>query len=277
MQNDLDQSQNIDSRTIDPNEQKLRNTLMDISSRPGRSLKFSPQGGSKTIKLVAGVFIAILLIGSTALFVSARLNREPTTVDQNQSVTERQFGSDNNSEDYSPSPAGNFQSSSIDFAQSLPPIVKSQNIEAAQGTQATMPDGFAILVASVDKDYKPQSEFDYKKADESGAQYIRVNLIIGNLSDSAMPIGYDDIGLYMDAQTPGNDKIEAKRVTESIYSPVDGQKLGLKQSRKISLHYIVPKNTNNLILAKTKVVIQKADKKSGAEKDPTVTLKIKLD
>lgn len=277
MQPDQNKKQELDSREINPAEEKLRETMIDVSSKPGRKLKFNPSDRNKTLKMIAYLLGGVLLFSLLLIVVLGLFKKAPGELDVREPTADRPFEDNNNSKDYKPSLDGVFEGFSIDTSQEVPAIVSSQSFNISLGQQATLSNGFAVIATSIDRDFKPKSEFDYKKVNESGKQYIRVNLLIGNLSQASMPIGYTDLDLYLQTAESGALKIESQRITEGVFAPVDGQLLGSKQVRKISLHYIINKSATGLSLTKSIQIKQKENKKENIEKNPTLSLNIKLD
>jgi hypothetical protein len=248
---------------------------MTADSKEGRRLKFIPTGTRSKAYLalvgVGGFLVFSLLL--VLIFAGGGTDRKINTISRND-VEQKDLEENNNSEGYLQSRPGDFGDYSLDLNLAQNKLYKSENIEVGLNEQASLQDGFLILAVSVDRDYRPASEFSYKRIAESGDELVRVNFIIGNATNSNMQIGYNDLALYS-VEADGSRK-EAQRVSEDIYSPKDGQVLGGKQSRRVSLHYRV-KRSSQFFIEKTKIYEQRsARERDGEEKTPKLYLKINL-
>jgi hypothetical protein len=241
-----------------------KSAIFDINSRGGKA-KVAAGGG---MLLLIIVFLALLSSGG---------KKAPSgiqTLDTNNNSSTSNQPTNNNSSGYLQSGNGQFSQLTLDVNYALPVMIKSQNYEANLAQQISWQDGFAILAATVDRDYRPASEFDYKAIAEAGDELVRVNFVVGNATDVSIPIGYDDLALY--SITADGTKTESERINEDVYSPKDGQTLGGRKTQNISLHYRVKRGVH-FDIVKTKTINQpKANKSKGEEKFPVLNLKINL-
>lgn len=255
-------------------EQAIKKASIDSESQGGRKMKFIPEGRSSKVAFAAAGFVGIIVILLIVVMLAGGGYGNKQTAEQSAPVEIKDLDPDNNSKGYVQSGPANFGSYSLDLSFGQPAIIKSSFSEAKLGEQISWQDGFAILAASVDRDYRPASEFDYKKIAEAGDELVRVNFLVGNASSVNIPIGYRDLALY--AEGANISKTESARVSEDTYSPKDGQILGAKQTQKISLHFRV-KRDQQFYITKSKTIDQKQAKvKNGEEKKPVLSLKINL-
>lgn len=256
-------------------EQAIKDSGIKAEAKEGRKRKFIPESKSAKVSMILAIFVAallVLLLG--AMLVGGGSSTKKKTAQQSNPVEVKDLDPDNNSAGYIQSPPAAFGIYALDLNFVQPEMIKSTSSEAKLGEQVSWDDGFAILAASVDRDYRPASEFDYKKVAEAGDELVRVNFLVGNATSASIPIGYADLALY--AEGAGMERVESERISEDTYSPKDGQTLGAKQTQKISLHYRV-KRGQQFYITKTKTFDQrKAKVKNGEEKTPTLTLKINL-
>ncbi len=244
-------------------ESKPKSSLLDINSK----------GGKARVGLAIGLVLLILLF---FLVLSLGSSNKPKTTNNLPSETENNNSQpvNNNSAGYIQSPNGQFSDLILDVNYELPRIIKSQGYEANIGQQISWQNGFAVLVASVDRDYRPASEFTYKQIAETGDEIVRVNFVVGNATSQNMMIGYDDLALY--SLTDAGIKSESERFTEDVYAPKNGQILGGKQIQKVSLHYRVKRGEHFNIVKSLTIEQKKAVKSKGEEKFPVLNLKINL-
>lgn len=257
-------------------EQAIKDSTIKSESKSGMRMKFIPDSRSGKVSFAIGGFVGLILV----LLVGVMLFGSSSTLNKNKSTKQltpveiKDLDPDNNSEGYIQSAPANFGHYTLDLSFSQPALIKSSSFEEKIGEQISWSDGFAIVAVSIDRDYRPASEFTYKEVAEAGDELVRVNFLIGNASSNSMTIGYNDLALY--AEAIGMDKVESERISEDTYSPKDGQILGAKQIQKISLHYRV-KRDQQFYITKSKTFDQKQAKiKNGEEKKPTLTLKINL-
>jgi hypothetical protein len=67
-----------------------------------------------------------------------------------------------------------------------------------------------------------------------------------------------------------------ERISEDVYSPKDGQSLGARQTQNISLHFRVKRGSHFNVVKSQSFEQKKARKEKGEEKNPTLSLTIKL-
>lgn len=257
-------------------EQVIKNAAINSESKGGRKLKFVPESHSaKVVFLVGGAIgLIIILLVIILLLSGGRSSTNKNTTSQSTPVVIKDLDPDNNSDGYIQSPPADFGQFSLNLNYPISSMIKSANYEAKIAEQVSWPDGFSILVANIDRDYRPASEFDYKKITEAGDELVRVNILVGNATNANMPIGYSDLQLYAENSELG--RVEPERISEDTYSPVEGQLLGGKQTKKLSLHFSV-KRGQEFSITKTKTFIQNNAKvKDGEEKKPVLNLKINL-
>jgi hypothetical protein len=250
---------------------------MKAAQKEGRRLKFNIQksGSSKAILLLVGAGGLVILGLILVLILSGgESNKNTINTITDSPIEQRDLPEDNNSEGYLQTPPANFGTSTLNLNLTQPTLYRSENVEVNLNEQASMQDGFAVLVSSVERDYRPASEFYYKRIAESGDEIVRVNMLVGNATNANMPIGYGDLAFY--SVQPDGTRKEAERISEDVYSPKDGQVLGGKQSRRVSLHYRVKRGTE-FFLERTKLYEQNSAKeKEGEEKKPVLKVKINL-
>ncbi len=270
----------VDSRQDVPTqhsvaEKVIKDANIESVSKGGRNLKFVPKSRNAKISLVAAGFLSIVVILLLVVMLSSGGSNSSNNAARGLNPVEiKELKPNNNSPGYNPSTSADFGQYSLNLNYPLPSVLKSENMEIKVGQQASWGDGFAIMATSVDRDYRPASEFDYKKIAEAGDELVRVNLLVGNASDSNMLIGYSDLALY--AEASGMTKTQPERISEDIYSPRDGQLLGAKQTAKISVHYRVERG-QGFYITRSKTFQQKQAKtKNGEEKTPTLSLRINL-
>ena len=270
--NEVDSNQN-NTGSATPAEQIIKDVSIESESRTGRKLKFIPESRSAKVSILAASGVgAILILLILVMLIGGGKNNNPTN--QSSPVVVKDLDPNNNSDGYTQSNPANFGQFSLDLNYDQPVMIKSNNFEGKVGDQISWPDGFAILVATVDRDYRLASEYDYKKITEAGDELVRVNVLVGNATNANMKIGYSDLQIYAENTQIG--KVEPERISEDTYSPVEGQILGGKQTKKISLHYRV-KRGQSFYITKTKTFTQNNAKvKNGEEKKPVLTLKINL-
>jgi len=239
-------------------------SLLDINSKSAKAK--AGLGGGLILAII--IFFAVLSMGGSKKDSNV-INTLPSDNSDNSNQP-----TDNNSEGYLQSGNGQFSDLVLDVNYALPTIIKSQNYQVDIGQQVSWQDGFAVLAASIDRDYRPASEFTYKAIAEAGDELVRVNFIVGNATDVSIPIGYNDLALY--SITDSGVKSESERISEDVYSPKDGQILGGRKIQNISLHYRVKRGTH-FDIVKTRTIDQKkANKSKGEEKFPVLNLRIKL-
>lgn len=241
-----------------------KSSLFDINSRGGKARVGL---GGVFILFILTLFI-VLSMGGDGAKKNTNINTLPSDNDTNNQPT------NNNSEGYVQSPNGQFSDLMLDLSFSQPTMIKSQDYEANIGQQISWQNGFAILAASIDRDYRPSSEFTYKQVAETGFEIVRVNFVVGNATNSSIPIGYDDLALY--SVTDAGVRSESERFSEDVYAPKNGQLLGGKQMQKISLHYKVKRGEHFNITRTVTIDQKKANKSKGEEKFPVLNLKINL-
>ncbi|HRV75844.1 MAG: hypothetical protein H6799_02465 [Candidatus Nomurabacteria bacterium] len=255
-------------------EQVIKDSSIESRSHGFKKLKFIPESNStKVIYLVAG-FVGLILILLLILMLSGGGSSNKKVNQKSDPVVIKDLEANNNSEGYVDSAPANFGEFSLNLNFSQPELIKSQLSEVNLGQQVSWQDGFAILAASVDRDYRPASEYDYKKVAEAGDEFVRVNFLVGNASYNNMNIGYDDLALY--AEGAGLKKTEPERMSDDTYSPRDGQILGGKQTQKISLHFRVKRGQSFYITKSKSFTQNNAKVKNGEEKKPILTLRINL-
>ncbi len=245
----------------------------DGSARYG-SLQFGSRGGKAKYALLGllGLLLILMLVLFSALNGGSGKNKGINVLtddsDDNQVVV------NNNSSGYVQSPNGNFGSYTLDTNYALPTIIVSKYSEAALGEPIQWQNGFTTIVTSVERDYRPASEFDYKRIAETGDELVRVNFLVANATDLVMPIGYLDLAFYsINAEGVQN---ESERIAEDVYSPKNGQTLGGRQTQKVSQHYRV-KRGSHFDIVRTKTLEQpKARISKGEEKFPVLSFKIYL-
>lgn len=254
-------------------EQAIKNASIESESSAFRKPKFTSASKSTKVTMIIagfGAVIVLLLVVVIALGGSKKTSSNNTA----SPVVLKDLDIDNNSSGYIRSPVANFGAYSLNLGVSQPALIKSASFEEKIGGQITWDDGFAVLVTSIDRDYRPASEYNYKKIAEAGDELVRVNMLVGNASTSTMPIGYSDLAFY--ASVPAMENTEAERISEDTYSPKDGQTLGSKQTQKVSLHFRV-KRGQQFAITKSKTFTQSNAKvKLGEEKNPVLSLKINL-
>lgn len=256
----------------------VKDAAMESASRPGRKIRFIPKtkGGRLSVGLALGVGSALVLVLLLSLISGVKNSvKKGSPSSASNQVEVKKLATDNNSSGYSRSAAGDFSGYSLDLNFNQPAIISSKAFEAGPHQQVSWGNGFAILVASVDRDYRPASEFDYKKLAESGEEIVRVNFLIGNASSSNIAIGYNDLALY--AEGAGMIRTPSERFSEDDYSPRDGQMLGAKQTQKVSLHYKVKRGQKFYVTKVQSIYQPEAKVKNGEEKNPTLSLKINLE
>jgi hypothetical protein len=244
-------------------EARSKSFFLDINSK----------GGKARIGLAIGLALLILLF---LLVLSLGGSNKPKTISNLPSDTQNNSDqpANNNSAGYIQSPNGQFSDLTLDVNYALPQMIKSQDYETNIGQQISWQNGFAVLVASVDRDYRPASEFTYKQIAEAGDEIVRVNFVVGNATNQNMMIGYDDLALY--ALTDAGVKSESERFSEDVYAPRNGQILGGKQMQKISLHYRVKRGEHFNIVKNITIEQRNAVKSKGEERFPVLNLKINL-
>jgi hypothetical protein len=250
---------------------------MTADSKEGRRLKFMPKGSSSKVTLILAGSGILFIVGLLLILMLGGGESGQRSVNNlnNEPVEQKNLEENNNSEGYLQTPPANFENYSLSLNYDQPELFKSEKVEVGFLKQANLQDGFSVFAVGVNRDYRPASEFTYKRIAESGDELVRVNLIVGNAKNSNVPIGYRDLGFYA-IDTKGARK-EAERISEDIYSPKDGQILGGKQSQKVSLHYRI-KRGESFFLEKSRSYQQKgAREKEGQEKNPVLYLKINLD
>lgn len=256
-------------------EKAIKQSAIDIESKGGRRIKFIPNSRSAKASFVIAGTVGVLLLLLVVVMIFGGGNPKKTTVNSGSNpVVLKNLDTDNNSSGYTQSPTASFGTYSLDLEKSQPAIIKSTSLEGKIGEQLTWDDGFVIMATSVDRDFRPASEFTYKKIAEAGDELVRVNILVGNASPLNMDIGYKDLALYAAGEEMENT--ESERISEDTYSPRDGQILGSKQTQKISLHFRV-KRDKQFTITKTKTFTQNNAKvKAGEEKNPVLKLKINL-
>lgn len=223
--------------------------------------------------LLGGVLMLVILLLVVVMATKSPKKKVANIVASNNSSASK-VPENNNSAGYTQSAPADFQDFSLDLSSDPPQFIATKQFDSKIGEQVTWDDGFTILVTGVDKDYRQSSEFSYKNVAESGDEIIRVNMLIGNSTDNIMPIGYQDLALYL--QAADGQKLDAERIPEDVYSPTDGQTLGGRQFRKISLHYRVKRGTTGSLIKTKSYTQSKATKQNGAERNPTQSLSINL-
>ncbi len=246
----------------------------DGSARYG-SLQFGSRGGKAKYALfgLLGLLLILMLVLFSALNGGNSKNKGINVLTDNDD-DDSQVTVNNNSSGYFQSPNGNFGNYTLDVNYPLPTIFATKYHEAVLGSPIQWESGFTTLVTSVERDYRPASEFDYKKVAETGDELVRVNFLVANATDVVMPIGYLDLAFYsINAEGVQN---ESERIAEDVYSPKNGQTLGGRQTQKISQHYRVKRGTH-FDIVKTQAFEQpKAKKSKGEEKNPVLSFKIIL-
>lgn len=239
-----------------------RSSLLDINSRGGKA------------RIAVGALLSLLILLFLLILSMGGSEKKQTVNNLPSEVSEVNQPTNNNSEGYLQSPNGQFSDLMLDLNYGLPVMIKSQNYEANIGQQISWQNGFAILAASIDRDYRPASEFTYKQIAEKGEEIVRVNFVVGNATNSSFLIGYDDLALY--SVTDAGVKSESERFSEDFFAPKNGQLLGGKQMQKISLHYRVKRGEHFNITKTVTIDQKKANKNKGEEKFPVLNLKINL-
>ncbi len=241
-----------------------KSAIFDLNSKSSKAK--AGIGGAFLLFIV--IFLAVLNAGGSGKNNSNTINTLPDNNSNSNQPT------NNNSQGYFQSGNGQFSDLVLDVNYPLPTMIKSKNDQVDIGQQVSWQDGFAVLAASIDRDYRPASEFEYKAVAEDGDELVRVNFIVGNATDVSIPIGYDDLALY--SITDDGVKTESERINEDLYSPKDGQILGGRKTQNISLHYRVKRGAHFNIVKTRTIDQKKANKQKGEEKFPVLNLKIIL-
>ena len=274
--------QSTDSRTINSAERLSKEKTMQISDKPGRRLKFNPpksRSGKASmlgIALVGLLVVVLILVGLLGKGgdggIGSVIGGEKTA--EESQIADRDLPDNNNSSGYLQSPPGDFGSSKLNLGFELPKLMATRHDEAGVNQQISWQDGFAVMVVGVDRDYRPISEFSYKRISQSGDELVRVNFLIGNASLYNMPIGYNDLSLY--AKLADGSTLESERIDEDTYSTRNGQVLGGKQTRKISMHYRVKRGSSFSIVRSKQFTQDQAQEDKGEERNPKLSLTINL-
>lgn len=275
-QDALQEKVSVDVNKLDKSSGNEANGQI-LANQEGRSkssfLDINSKGGKARIGLGIGLailtllFLLVLSLGGSNK--KQNINNLPSNTDNSSDQP-----ANNNSAGYLQSQNGQFSDLTLDLNYALPEIIKSQNYEVNLGQQISWQNGFAVLAASVDRDYRPASEFNYKQIAEVGDEIVRVNFVVGNATNQTMMIGYDDLALY--SITDAGVKSESERFSEDAYAPRNGQVLGGKQMQQISLHYRVKRGEHFNIIKTITIDQKKAIKSKGEEKFPVLNLKINL-
>lgn len=255
-------------------EMAIKQSAIESESKGGRKIKFIPQSNAGKVSYAVAGFVGIILVLLVVVMLSGGGTKKTGPQNSPNPVVLKDLDPNNNSSGYVQSPTASFGGYNLNLNLTQPPLIKSASFEATLGEQISWDDGFAVMAVSVDRDYRPASEFNYKKIAEAGDELVRVNLLVGNGSVTNMPIGYEDLAFY--ASAVGMENTKSERISEDTYSPKDGEILGSKQTQKISLHFRV-KRGQEFVLVKSKTFTQNNAKvKNGEEKNPVLKLKINL-
>ena len=255
-------------------ETAIKQSAIEGESKGGRKIKFIPQSKGAKASYAAAGFVGIILLLLIVVMLSGGGTKKAGSQSSTNPVVLKDLETDNNSSGYVQSPTANFGSYALNLDLTQPALIKSASFETGAYEQISWDDGFAVMAVSVDRDFRPASEFNYKKIAEAGDELVRVNLLVGNGSSANMPIGYEDLAFY--ASAVGMENIKSERISEDTYSPKDGQVLGSKQTQKVSLHFRV-KRGQEFAIVKSKTFTQNNAKvKNGEEKNPVLKLKINL-
>jgi hypothetical protein len=273
--------QSIDSRSISTAEKLTKEKTMQISDKPGRRLKFNPpktrKGKASFLALSLGGFLIVALVLVSLL---AKGGGDPGSVigakktTEDKSATDRNLPDNNNSSGYLQSPPANFNGSKLDLSFELPRMMVSKQDTASLKQQVSWQNGFAVMVVGVDRDYRPISEFSHKRIAQSGDELVRVNFLVGNATLYNIPVGYDDLSLY--AKLADGTTVESERIDEDTYSTKNGQVLGGKQIRKVSMHYRLKRGSIFSIFRSKQFQQDEAEEDKGEERNPTLSLTINL-
>ncbi len=273
-----------DNRKKDEIEEKVKQRSVEALQKEGRRLKFIPRKkGSKQLFTI----LAVLLIVGLVLLVVFEINKsrsnsgsnpaQKNLTSQSGSNDELDVNANNNSEGYHPSGPGDFGSTSLNLSYSAPEFAKTENIEVYLNQQANLQNGYSFKVVSVDRDWRPASEYTYRQIAEAGDEVVRVNLVVGNGTQSNLNISYGGLSFYLE-DLDSKVKLNPERFVEDIYSPKDGQSLPAKQTRQISLHFKVKRGASKLSLTRSEQLKQsKANPRLGQERDPILSLRINLE
>lgn len=267
-----------DSREVSKTESALRQEAVEAGNKPGRRMKFMANKPTKSKAMfVVGGFVAFLLVGYLLLSLvgqSQNSSKKDAGTSSSGVIEERDLPDDNNSTGYLQSSPANFGNNSLNLNYTQPEFIASKSDTVKLNQQASWQNGFAVMAVGYDRDYRPSSEFNYKRISQSGDELVRVNFLVGNATNANMPIGYDDLKLY--AKLNDGSLIESERIDEDSYSPKNGQVLGGKQTRKVSLHYRVKRGSTFSIFKSKKFDQPRAKEKEGQEKEPTLSLTINI-
>jgi hypothetical protein len=267
-----------EDRTKDQTEEKVKSSMMKSFSKDGRRLKFIPSGkkGPKSILLITGLILA-LIIGAAALILSSGRsapNIKPTaSSDDGKSNTV--VPENNNSSGYISSGSADFKGASLNLNYQIPDLAKSEDLKANIGQQLTLQTGFAIKVVSLERDWRPASEYVYKEVSQAGDEIVRVNVVVGNASIKNMDLSYGGLALYVESYE--GKRFDPEPATEDSYSPKNGQSLSPQQFRNISLHYRVPRGAKLRLVKSVTLKQDRAKEKDGQERAPKLSLSIDLE
>ncbi len=219
------------------------------------------------------VLMLVLAVAGLVALSGGGGKKQITTLTEDSSGEDR--ATNNNSAGYLQSPNGNFSSpTTLNLSYALPELMVSKADMAGLNQQVAWQNGFTVMAVSVDRDYRPASEFTYKKIAESGDELVRVNFVVGNATGKTMAIGYNDLALYS-LSDDGVKKLP-ERISEDVYSPKDGQNLGAGQTQNISLHFRIKRGSHFNIVKTQTFEQKKARENKGEEKNPVLSLVIQL-
>lgn len=267
-----------DKNTVDPKNNSQENSGGD--GKPPVILAHGQTRGAtshptKLKFMLVGLVLLLIVVLGLALSLSGGGDKKKINTLDSEDSSEDNGVANNNSAGYLQSPNGNFSSEvKLNTGYALPVLMVSKNDEVNLGEQVLWQNGFAAMATSIERDYRPASEFNYKKIAESGDELVRVNFVVGNASDKSMAIGYDDLGLY--ALTDDGVKKQSERISEDVYSPKNGQTLGAKQTQTISLHFRVKRGSHFNVVKSQTFDQKKARPNKGEERNPVLNLLIKL-